>query len=131
MQGCSLTDKRPVIVLAWRCYGNQQLMRPTTANPLLIQPPHHTAFPAMTGAQRTAGVLNVTWDAHQMATLNVYGRVFGTDLAFINSAPQDTSGNALGPFTVGQTLKIITEVSNSVATRTTAPRTIVIVEPVV
>jgi len=38
--------------------------------------------------------------------------------------------NALGPFTVGQVVTIITEVSNSVATRTTAPRTITIGVPV-
>lgn len=57
-------------------------------------------------------------------------QVVGTDLTFSNSAPLDASGNVLGPFTVGQTIKIITEVTNSVGTRTTAPRTIVIGEPV-
>lgn len=57
-------------------------------------------------------------------------QVVGTDPTFTNSAPLDASGNALGPFTVGQTIKIITEVTNSVGTRTTAPRTIVIGEPV-
>lgn len=58
-------------------------------------------------------------------------QVGGVDADFTHSTPLDPSGNALGPFTVGQTVKIITEVSNSVATRTTAPRTIVIGEPVV
>jgi hypothetical protein len=57
-------------------------------------------------------------------------QVVGVDPGFDHSAPLDASGNALGPFTVGQTIIIITEVSNSVGTRTTAPRTIVIGEPV-
>ena len=58
-------------------------------------------------------------------------QIVGVDPGFDHSAPLDPSGNALGPFTVGQTLKIITETSNSTSTRTTAPRTIVIAEPVV
>lgn len=58
-------------------------------------------------------------------------QVVGVDAGFDHSAPLDASGNALGPFTVGQTIRIITEVANSAATRTTAPRTIVIAEPVV
>jgi len=57
-------------------------------------------------------------------------QVIGVDADFAHSAPLDASGNAVGPFTVGQTIKFITEVTNSVATRTTAPRTIVIAEPV-
>ncbi len=57
-------------------------------------------------------------------------QVVGVDPGFDQSAPLDASGNTVGPFTVGQTIKIITEVSNSAATRTTAPRTIVIAEPV-
>ena len=54
----------------------------------------------------------------------------GVDLDFIHSAPLDASGNALGPFTVGQVVRVITEVSNSSGTRTTAPRTITIEEPI-
>lgn len=57
-------------------------------------------------------------------------QVVGVDPGFDQSAPLDASGNAAGPFTVGQTIKFITEVTNSVATRTTAPRTIIITEPV-
>ena len=58
-------------------------------------------------------------------------QVVGVDAAFTHSAPLDPSGNALGPFAQGQVVKIITEVSNSSATRTTAPRTITLGEPVV
>lgn len=57
-------------------------------------------------------------------------QVVGVDAGFDQSAPLDASGNILGPFTEGQTVKVITEVSNSVGTRTTAPRTIVIGPPV-
>lgn len=56
--------------------------------------------------------------------------VVGVDPDFIHSAPLDASGNALGPFTVGQVVRVITEVSNSSGTRTTAPRTINIEEPI-
>ena len=58
-------------------------------------------------------------------------QIVGTDATFTHSAPLDASGNALGPFTVGQTVKIITETSNSSGTRTTAPRTIILQTPVV
>lgn len=55
----------------------------------------------------------------------------GVDADFVHSAPLDAAGNALGPFVVGDVVRVITEVSNSVATRTSAPRTITIMEPVV
>lgn len=58
-------------------------------------------------------------------------KVEGVDADFTHSVPLDASGNALGPFTEGQTVRILVEVSNSVATRTTAPRTITIGPPVV
>lgn len=53
-------------------------------------------------------------------------QIVGIDADFIHSAPLEASGNALGPFTVGQTVRVITEVSNSAGTRTSAPRKIVI-----
>lgn len=56
--------------------------------------------------------------------------VVGVDLTFVNSAPLDASGNALGPFVVGQTITVITEVSNSAGSRTSAPRTIIIQPPI-
>lgn len=68
--------------------------------------------------------------AHATTKL-VKWQVVGVDPGFDHSAPLDASGNALGPFQVGQTLKILTEAANSTATRTTAPRTILITEPVV
>lgn len=67
--------------------------------------------------------------AHATTKLVKY-QIVGVDPGFDHSVPLDASGNALGPFEVGQTIIIITEVSNSVGTRTTAPRTIVIEEPV-
>ena len=57
-------------------------------------------------------------------------QVVGVDADFVNSAPLDASGNALGPFAVGTVVRVITEVSNSSGTRTTAPRTITIEEPI-
>jgi hypothetical protein len=63
-------------------------------------------------------------------TKSVQWQVVGTDADFTNTSPLDPSGNALGPFEVGQVVKIRTLVSNSVATRTTAPRTITLAEPI-
>ena len=64
-------------------------------------------------------------------TMLIKWQIVGTDATFVHSAPLDASGNALGPFAVGQVVKIITETSNSAGTRTTAPRTITIGVPVV
>lgn len=63
-------------------------------------------------------------------TLLVKWQVVGVDAGFAHSMPLDASGNALGPFVKDQVVKVITEVSNSSGTRTTAPRTITIGEPV-
>lgn len=52
------------------------------------------------------------------------------EVDYPHEAPLDASGNALGPFVVGDVVKIITEVSNSVGTRTTAARTITIETPI-
>ena len=68
--------------------------------------------------------------AHATSKL-IKWQVVGVDADFVHSAPLDASGNALGPFVKDQVVKLITEVSNSSGTRTTAPRTIVIGEPVV
>ena len=57
-------------------------------------------------------------------------KVDGVDPEFTHAVPLDASGNALGPFAVGQVVHILTEVSNSAGTRTTAPRTITIEEPI-
>ena len=63
-------------------------------------------------------------------TLLVKWQVVGVDSGFTHQAPLDASGNALGPFTVGQTVKVITEVSNSAGMRTTAVRTITLETPI-
>lgn len=67
--------------------------------------------------------------AHATTSL-VKWMVVGVDAGFTHSAPLNREGNALGPFTVGQVVRVITEVSNSSGTRTTAPRTITIQEPI-
>lgn len=49
------------------------------------------------------------------------------------TAPLDASGNALGPFQVGQVGQVVrvrTLVANSARTLTTAPRTITLEEPI-
>ena len=56
--------------------------------------------------------------------------VAGVDTGTPHEVPLDPSGNALGPFPVGTVLTILTEVSNSAGTRTSAPRTITIGEPI-
>ena len=67
--------------------------------------------------------------AHATTKLVKY-QVVGVDTDFAHSLPLDASGNALGPFTEGQTINILTEVTNSAGTRTIAPRTILIVAPI-
>ncbi len=57
-------------------------------------------------------------------------QVVGVDADFTHSAPLDREGNALGPFKVGQVVRVITEVGNSSGTRSTAARTIRLEEPV-
>ena len=56
--------------------------------------------------------------------------VAGADTGTPHDAPLDASGNALGPFAVGNVVTIIAEVGNSAGTRTTAPRTITIAVPI-
>lgn len=63
-------------------------------------------------------------------TKRVKWQVVGVDTDFIHSAPWHASGQALGPFAPGQVVKIITEVANSVGSRTTAPRTMTLGPPI-
>ena len=56
--------------------------------------------------------------------------VEGVDEDFTHTAPLDASGNALGPFTQGQVVKVRTNVSNSTGARTSPVRTITIEEPI-
>ena len=52
--------------------------------------------------------------------------VVGMDTAFTHHVTADPSGNALGPFAVGQTVKLRTRVDNSAATTTGSIRTLTI-----
>jgi hypothetical protein len=54
----------------------------------------------------------------------------GAEVDYPHSEALAEEGNTLGPFTVGQVVKIITAVSNSTGTRTVAPRTITIETPI-
>ncbi len=56
--------------------------------------------------------------------------VVGVDADFIHSAPLTAEGNVIGPFTVGQVVTLMTEVTNSSGTRNSAPRTITIEPPI-
>lgn len=64
-------------------------------------------------------------------TREIQWMVQGVDADFTHTAPLDSSGNALGPFTVGQVVKVRTSVSNSTGTRTSAVRTITVGAPVI
>lgn len=79
---------------------------------------------------RQALVAYVPGGGDHATTKKIKWQVVGVDAGFTNEAPLDASGNALGPFPVGTEIKIITEVANSAGTRTTAPRTIIIEEPI-
>ncbi len=63
-------------------------------------------------------------------TREIQWMVEGVDVDFTHTAPLDASGNALGPFTVGQVVKVRTSASNSSGTRTCAVRTITIGTPI-
>lgn len=49
---------------------------------------------------------------------------------FTHTVPLEAGGNALGPFAVGTVLTVRTSVGNSAGTRTSAPRTLTIEEPI-
>lgn len=57
-------------------------------------------------------------------------QVVGVDADFSHSAPLVAGGNAVGPFTVGQVVILITEATNSSGTRNSAPRTITMEPPI-
>jgi len=57
--------------------------------------------------------------------------VVGVDTDFTHSTPLTDAGDAIGPFTVGQVVKVETEATNSAGTRTSAVRTITIETPIV
>ena len=63
------------------------------------------------------------------ATSTVEWMVEGVDTDFTHTAPADPSGNALGPFTIGQVVKLRTRVTNANGTTTGSIRTLTILNP--
>ncbi|MEO5713195.1 MAG: hypothetical protein ABIT37_06875 [Luteolibacter sp.] len=61
-------------------------------------------------------------------TNTIEWQIGGTDTTFSHSTPADPSGNTVGPFAVGQTVKLRTRVSNANGTTTGSVRTLVITE---
>ena len=79
------------------------------------------------GLQLLVGYENGTYDSGATSTLE--WKVEGVDPDFSHSAPVDPSGNALGPFTIGQVVKLRTRVTNSNGTTTGSVRTLTLVNP--
>jgi hypothetical protein len=63
------------------------------------------------------------------ATSTLEWMVVGIDTDFTHTAPADPSGNTIGPFTAGQTVKMRTRVVNSNGTTTGSIRTLTILPP--
>jgi len=63
------------------------------------------------------------------ATSTVEWMVVGVDTDFTHNAAADPSGNALGPFTVGSTVKLRTRVVNTNGTTTGSVRTLTLAAP--
>ena len=63
------------------------------------------------------------------ATSTVEWMVVGIDPDFNHHVPADPSGNALGPFTAGQTVNLRTRVTNANGTTTGSVRTLTITAP--
>ena len=66
---------------------------------------------------------------HAENTNTLEWMVTGTDTEFSNSIPADPSGNAIGPFTIGATVKLRTRVTNANGTTTGSIRTLKLLEP--
>ena len=64
-------------------------------------------------------------------TSNLRWKVEGVDADFTHSVPFNRAGNQIGPFLVGQIVRMIGEFINSTGTRTTAIRSLTIGEPIV
>ena len=69
------------------------------------------------------------YDMEEGDTAALEWMIVDTDTGFTHSAPYDASGNALGPFTVGQTVRIRTAVSNTAGTRTGGVRQLTVITP--
>ena len=70
---------------------------------------------------------NGTYHAENDNTLE--WTVGGTGTDFPNSTPADPSGNAIGPFAIGQTVMLRTRVTNANGTTTGSIRTLLLLEP--
>jgi len=55
--------------------------------------------------------------------------ISGVDADFTHKVPADPSGNTLGPFAVGKTVKIRTRVTNANGTTTGSVRSLTITAP--
>ncbi len=66
-------------------------------------------------------------EAGETATLE--WMVVDTDVSFSHSMAYDASGNAIGPFTVGQTIRVRTSVTNTHGTRTGGVRQLTLITP--
>ena len=53
----------------------------------------------------------------------------GYDVSFNHSAAYDPRGNAIGPFTVGQAIRVRTTVTNTHGTRTGGVRQLTLIAP--
>ncbi|NBR85921.1 MAG: hypothetical protein EBT61_10490 [Verrucomicrobia bacterium] len=79
------------------------------------------------GLQLLVSYENGTYDGDATSTLE--WKVEGVDADFSHHAPVDPSGNALGPFTIGQVIKLRTRVTNANGTTTGSIRTLTILNP--
>lgn len=76
--------------------------------------------------------LLITYEAYHLEpgeTATIEWMILDTDPSFLHSAPYDASGNALGPFTLGQTLRIRTTATNAHGTRTGGVRQLTLIAP--
>ncbi len=76
--------------------------------------------------------LLITYEPYHLEpgeTAKIEWMILDTDPSFTHSAPYDASGNALGPFTIGQTVRIRTTVTNTHGTRTGGVRQLTLITP--
>ena len=62
------------------------------------------------------------YDLEEGDLARVEWMIVDTDAGFTHPAPYDASGNAIGPFTIGQTVRARTSVTNASGTRTGSVR---------
>ena len=87
----------------------------------------HLLQGGVNGLQVLVSYENGTYDSTATSTLE--WMVEGVDSGFTHTHAADPSGNALGPFTVGQMVKLRTRVTNGNGTTTGSVRTLTILSP--